>query len=197
MFHADQNLVHGPDVSCVTDTRATGGLTGPPRGAISLVAWRTGGGRVMAPTRRDVLLLGASATAAALLPAGTAEASNGVWQAIDEFTGGALRLEGGVLLDAPEIFDNGGAVPIRVVAEGARAHRALQRRKPESGRRRFQVREAGATRSHDPHPACREPERVCGGGDGGRHVPPGLPEDCGDGRRLRLRSGRWRNPSRA
>ena len=74
----------------------------------------------MAPTRRDVLLLSASATAAALLPAAAAEASNGVWQAIDEFTGGALRLEGGVLLDAPEIFDNGGAVPIRVVAEGAR-----------------------------------------------------------------------------
>ena len=74
----------------------------------------------MAPTRRDVLLLSASATAVALLPAAAAEASNGVWQAIDEFTGGALRLEGGVLLDAPEIFDNGGAVPIRIVAEGAR-----------------------------------------------------------------------------
>ncbi len=74
----------------------------------------------MAPTRREVLLFSASATAVALLPAGAAEASNGVWQAIDEFTGGALRLEGGVLLDAPEIFDNGGAVPIRVVAEGAR-----------------------------------------------------------------------------
>ncbi len=74
----------------------------------------------MAPTRRDVLLLSASATAAALIPAGTAQASNGVWQAIDEFTGSALRLEGGMLLDAPEIFDNGGAVPIRVVAEGAR-----------------------------------------------------------------------------
>ena len=74
----------------------------------------------MVPTRRDVLLLSASATAVALIPAGAAEASNGVWQAIDEFTGGALRLEGGVLLDAPEIFDNGGAVPIRVVAEGAR-----------------------------------------------------------------------------
>ena len=74
---------------------------------------------MMAPTRRDVLLLSAAA-AAALIPAGAVEASNGVWQAIDEFTGGALRLEGGVLLDAPEIFDNGGAVPIRVVAEGAR-----------------------------------------------------------------------------
>ena len=74
----------------------------------------------MAPTRRDILLLSASATAVVLIPAGAAAASNGVWQAIDEFTGGALRLEGGVLLDAPEIFDNGGAVPIRVVAEGAR-----------------------------------------------------------------------------
>ena len=75
---------------------------------------------MIAPTRRDVLLLSASVAAAGLIPAGAARASNGVWQAIDEFTGGALRLEGGVLLDAPEIFDNGGAVPIRVVAEGAR-----------------------------------------------------------------------------
>ena len=75
---------------------------------------------MMAPTRRDVLLLSASAAAVALVPAGAAEASNGVSQAIDEFAGGAFRLEGGVILDAPEIFDNGGAVPIRVVAEGAR-----------------------------------------------------------------------------
>ena len=74
----------------------------------------------MAPTRRDVFLLSASAAAAAVIPIGVVEASNGVFEAIDEFTGGALRLEGGVLLDAPEIFDNGGAVPIRVVAEGAR-----------------------------------------------------------------------------
>ena len=74
----------------------------------------------MAPTRRDVMLLSASAAAAAMIPVGTAEASNGVAQAIDAFTGGALRVESGVLLDAPEIFDNGGAVPIRVVAEGAR-----------------------------------------------------------------------------
>ena len=74
----------------------------------------------MAPTRRDVLLLSAAAAAAALIPAGAVEASNGVSQAIDEFAGGALRLEGGVLLDAPEIADNGGAVRVRVAAEGAR-----------------------------------------------------------------------------
>ena len=73
----------------------------------------------MAPTRRDVLLLSVAA-AAALIPAGAVEASNGVSQAIDEFAGGALRLEGGVLLDAPEIADNGGAVRVRVAAEGAR-----------------------------------------------------------------------------
>ena len=74
----------------------------------------------MAPTRRDLLLLGASAAAAGLIPVSTVDASNGVFKAIDDFTDGALRLEGGVILDAPEIFDNGGAVPIRVVAEGAR-----------------------------------------------------------------------------
>ena len=73
----------------------------------------------MAPTRRDLLWLGAAA-AATLLPAAAAASSNGVSQAIAEFTGGAHALEGGVRLEAPEIADNGGAVPIRVAAEGAR-----------------------------------------------------------------------------
>ena len=72
----------------------------------------------MAPTRREAILLGAAA--AALIPAGMAEASNGVSQAIGEFTGGASPMEGGVLLDVPEIADNGGAVPVRFAAEGAR-----------------------------------------------------------------------------
>ena len=152
---------------------------------------------MMAPTRRDVLLLSAAAAAAALIPAGAAAASNGVSQAIDEFAGGAFRLEGGVLLDAPEIFDNGGAVPIRVVAEGARRIALFNDGNPNPGVAVFTFGEAGAAGSHDPHPAGREPDRVCGGGDGGWHIPPGLPEDRGDGRRLRLRSGRWRNPSRA
>ena len=71
----------------------------------------------MAPTRRDVLWLGA---AAALLPAAAAGSSNDVSQAIAKFTGGAGSLEGGVLLEVPEIADNGGAVPVRVAAEGAR-----------------------------------------------------------------------------
>ena len=72
----------------------------------------------MAPTRRDVLRLGAAA--AVLLPVGVAGASNGAAQAIAAFTGGAEPLEGGMLLEVPEIADNGGAVPIRVAAEGSR-----------------------------------------------------------------------------
>ena len=76
----------------------------------------------MALTRRDVLRLGGGAAAAAMLPAGAAAAaaSNGVAQAIAEFTGGATPVEGGVALEVPEIADNGGAVPVRVAAEGAR-----------------------------------------------------------------------------
>ena len=74
----------------------------------------------MALTRRDVLRLGgAAAVASAMMPAGEAVASNGVEQAIVGFTGGAAPGEGGLVLEVPEIADNGGAVPVRVAAEGA------------------------------------------------------------------------------
>ena len=116
--------------------------------------------------------------------------------AIDEFTGAALRLEGGVLLMRPRSSTT--AAPCRSGSSPrARGALALQRRKPEPRRRRLQLRQARAARSHDPHPARAEPDRVCGGGDGGRHLPRGLPEDRGHRRRLRLRRGRWRNPGRA
>ena len=74
----------------------------------------------MVPTRRDVLRLGGAAAAAAMFPAAAAAASNGVEQAVAAFTRGALALEAGIRLDVPEIADNGGAVPVRVFAEGAR-----------------------------------------------------------------------------
>ena len=74
----------------------------------------------MALTRRDVLRLGGGAAVATMLPAGTAASSNGVAQAIAEFAGGATPVEGGVALEVPEIADNGGAVPVRVAADGAR-----------------------------------------------------------------------------
>ena len=74
----------------------------------------------MALTRRDILGLCFGTAAAALFPAAWAHASNGVVRAIAEFTRGAIPLAGGVQLTAPQIADNGGAVPIRVAAEGAR-----------------------------------------------------------------------------
>ena len=74
----------------------------------------------MALTRREAMRLGGAAAVAAVLPGGVAVASNGVERAIAAFTGGATPAEGGVALEVPEIADNGGAVPVRVVAEGAR-----------------------------------------------------------------------------
>ena len=73
----------------------------------------------MALTRRDVLRFGGGAAAATMLPSGAAVASNGVAQAIAAFTSDASPLDGGVVLEVPEIADNGGAVPVRVAAEGA------------------------------------------------------------------------------
>lgn len=73
----------------------------------------------MAPTRRDLLRLGAAA--AVLFPAGAARASSGVAEAVAAFTNGAAPIEGGVRLDVPEIADNGGSVPVRVAAPGARS----------------------------------------------------------------------------
>ena len=71
-------------------------------------------------TRREVLRLGGGGAAAALLPTGASVASSDVEDAIAEFTGGATPRHGGVVLEVPEIADNGGAVPVRVAAEGAR-----------------------------------------------------------------------------
>ena len=73
----------------------------------------------MALTRRDVLRLGGAA-AAAMLPSGALAASNDLEEAIAGFTGGATPGDGGVVLEVPEIADNGGAVPVRVAAAGAR-----------------------------------------------------------------------------
>ncbi|MCY4486985.1 MAG: thiosulfate oxidation carrier protein SoxY [Deltaproteobacteria bacterium] len=80
----------------------------------------------MNATRREILSYAAAALAAlaaglsGLLPVRSARAANGTQLAIALFTKGALPLEGGVRIEAPEIADNGGAVPVRVSAEGAR-----------------------------------------------------------------------------
>ena len=102
----------------------------------------------MAPTRRDVLRLGAAA--AVLLPAAGAAASNGFEDAVARFTGGATPTDGGVTLDVPEIADNGGAVPVRVAAPGARRIALFADGNPEARGRGFRVRTPGAARRQDP-----------------------------------------------
>ncbi|MEO0360181.1 MAG: thiosulfate oxidation carrier protein SoxY [Pseudomonadota bacterium] len=68
-------------------------------------------------TRRNAMLLGAAAFAAAATPF-RASASLGD-EAIAAFTGGAEIGEGGLTLTAPEIAENGNTVPIAVDAPGA------------------------------------------------------------------------------
>ena len=150
----------------------------------------------MARTRRDVLRLGAAAVA--LFPASVAGASNGVPEAVAVFTGGAEPVDGGLRLEVPEIADNGGAVPVRVAAPaGARRIALFADGNPRPGIAVFEFGRLVPVRGQDPHPARPEPDGDRGGGDGGRHVCPDLPEDRRDRRRLWVRGGRWRHRDRA
>ncbi len=80
----------------------------------------------MSTTRRQILSFAGVAVAAAtaglagLFRVRPARAANETQLAIALFTKGALPVEGGVRIEAAEIADNGGAVPVRVSAEGAR-----------------------------------------------------------------------------
>lgn len=67
-------------------------------------------------TRRQTLIVGLGAAAAAMLPM---RAMAALEDNIAEFTGGAETTEGGVTLNAPEIAENGNTVPIEVSAPGA------------------------------------------------------------------------------
>ena len=68
-------------------------------------------------TRRTTLALGIGGAAAALgMVPRTAQAADA---AIENFTGGADRGAGDLTLAAPEIAENGNAVPIELVAPGA------------------------------------------------------------------------------
>ena len=83
-------------------------------------------------TRRDTLILGAAAGAAAALPSAVAAAGT-VEEAIAAFTGGAAPGEGGVDISAPEIAENGNTVPIEVSAEGAAEILVLAAGNPSPG----------------------------------------------------------------
>jgi sulfur-oxidizing protein SoxY len=72
----------------------------------------------MPMTRRDVMVLATGSVAAYGLNAVPARAS-AADDAIAAFTGGAELADGGVVLDIPEIAENGNAVPISISADGA------------------------------------------------------------------------------
>ncbi len=68
-------------------------------------------------TRRDALIIGAGAAAAAMLPVQAFASATD--DAIAAFTGGADMGDTGITLTAPEIAENGNTVPIAVSAPGA------------------------------------------------------------------------------
>lgn len=97
------------------------------------------------PTRRDTLILGTAAGAVALLPA--APASARTWEDIlTEFTDGAEATSGGVTITAPEIAENGQAVPVMIEAPCATEIILVNTLNPEPGvvRARF-MEAAGAS----------------------------------------------------
>ena len=71
--------------------------------------------------RRKVVVLGASAVSASLLPLNLFAQSDGqsADDIIKEFTGGANIGSGDIMLTTPEIAENGNTVPITVSAPGA------------------------------------------------------------------------------
>jgi len=95
-------------------------------------------------TRRKTLILGAAGCAAALLPATMAAART--WQdIIADFTAGTEPEEGGITITAPEIAENGNAVPVTVEAPGATEIVMVATDNPTPGIGTFRFREgAGA-----------------------------------------------------
>ena len=70
-------------------------------------------------TRRQTLIVGLGAAAAAVLPLKAFAANFPLVGELEEFTGGAELGSGDITLDAPEIAENGNTVPIEVAAPGA------------------------------------------------------------------------------
>ncbi len=88
------------------------------------------------PNRRMLLKLALAAVTTSVVvrnSSRSALASNGIDQAILDFTGGVIPRDGEVVLDAPEIADNGGSVQIRVAAAGARKIALFSEGNPNPG----------------------------------------------------------------
>lgn len=69
-------------------------------------------------TRRQALITALSAAAVAGILPRSASAQS-LEDAMAAFTGGAETSEGGIIITAPEIAENGNTVPVEVEAEGA------------------------------------------------------------------------------
>jgi sulfur-oxidizing protein SoxY len=95
-------------------------------------------------TRRHTLKAGlATGAAVALLPAAARARS---WSDIlDEFTGGVEPGEGGIFITAPEIAENGNAVPVTVDAPGATEIVLVATDNPTPGIGRFRFMEAAGS----------------------------------------------------
>jgi sulfur-oxidizing protein SoxY len=70
-------------------------------------------------TRRQTLIAGLGAAAAAALPIRAFALDAPMVGTLEEFTGGAATGTGDITLNAPEIAENGNTVPIDVTAPGA------------------------------------------------------------------------------
>lgn len=70
-------------------------------------------------TRRSTMALGLGTAALTLIPLSAQASLSEVDKAIADFTGGAGFTDGGVTVIAPEIAENGEAVPVEVDAPGA------------------------------------------------------------------------------
>ena len=92
-------------------------------------------------TRRHTLVAGlATGAAAALLPA--VAGARTYRDILDEFTAGVEPAEGGVFITAPEIAENGNAVPVTVEAPGATEIVLVATNNPTPGIGHFRFMEA-------------------------------------------------------
>lgn len=98
--------------------------------------------------RRDVMILGLSATAAAALPLrAQAQDTPTAESLIEAFTGGADLGEGDLTLTAPEIAENGNTVPVGVDAPGAEAIMVLALGNPNPSVATFKFGKLAASQS--------------------------------------------------
>ena len=115
-------------------------------------------------SRRKVVVLGASAVSASLLPINLLAQSDGqsAEDIIKEFTGGANIGSGDIMLTTPEIAENGNTVPISVESKKATAIKILALGNPGPDVVTFKFGPLSATRSASTRIRLRKTPPMCG-----------------------------------